>query len=207
MSNTVKYLLLAQEASNKIGWLPEVIFTQWQVETAHFTSNNFKKNNNIAGQTWTSGLPKSSRGTARPFSEGGYYIKYNDPVQGYVDFILNNPRYSKVKQFPTAEGQFKEIARAGWAVAPNYAEVLISVYHSNIKNGVFKKIIPYTGNVKIGEHGEQVKMIQGKLGIHVDGDFGPITERKVKEFQRKNKLYVDGIVGKQTWTKLFLIIG
>jgi len=207
VSNTVKYLLLAQEASKKIGWLPEVIFTQWQVETAHFTSNNFKKNNNIAGQTWTSGLPVSSKGTARPASEGGYYIKYNDPVQGYVDFILNNPRYSRIKQFQTAEGQFKEIACAGWAVAPNYAEVLISVYHSNLKNGVFKKIIPYTGIVKIGDHGEQVKMIQVKLGIQGDGDFGPITERKVKEFQRKNKLYVDGIVGKQTWTKLFLING
>ncbi|XRG80044.1 hypothetical protein V5E38_06990 [Rossellomorea sp. GAMAL-10_SWC] len=50
MSNTIKYFQYAQEVSKKIGWLPEVIYTQWQVETAHFTSKNFKKNNNIAGQ-------------------------------------------------------------------------------------------------------------------------------------------------------------
>ncbi|WP_235822208.1 glucosaminidase domain-containing protein [Gottfriedia luciferensis] len=207
MSNTVKYFQLAQEVSKKIGWLPEVIYTQWQVETAHFTSKNFKKNNNIAGQTWYPGLPQSSKGTARPKSEGGYYIKYDDPITGYVDFILSNPRYSKVKTYKTANAQFKAIAAAGWAASPNYADVLISVNNANIRNGLYKKIIklenPYNGIVKKGARGEQVKKIQEKVGVKVDGIFGVLTENAVKEFQRKNGLAIDGIVGKETWSKLF----
>lgn len=35
-----------------------------------------------------------------------------------------------------------------------------------------------------------------------DGIFGPLTEEAVKEFQEKNGLTVDGIVGKNTWTKI-----
>ncbi len=36
----------------------------------------------------------------------------------------------------------------------------------------------------------------------IDGDFGPITESRVIEFQTDHGLVVDGIVGSQTWTAL-----
>lgn len=36
----------------------------------------------------------------------------------------------------------------------------------------------------------------------IDNEFGPATEKAVKTFQKKNGLKVDGIVGKQTTTKL-----
>jgi peptidoglycan hydrolase-like protein with peptidoglycan-binding domain len=36
----------------------------------------------------------------------------------------------------------------------------------------------------------------------VDGVFGTKTEGAVKAFQKANRLKVDGIVGKDTWTKL-----
>lgn len=45
---------------------------------------------------------------------------------------------------------------------------------------------------------EAVKAIQGALGIKQDGDFGPTTEKHVKEFQTKKKLKADGIVGNAT---------
>ena len=61
-----------------------------------------------------------------------------------------------------------------------------------------------------GDEGEQVKTLQrlllalgydlGKSGV--DGDFGTKTDTAVKAFQKKNKLDVDGIVGKDTWNKL-----
>ena len=124
----------AIEASEQTGWLPEVIFTQWQVETAHFTSDNFKKNNNLAGQTWYE-RSKYPKGTARPKKEGGYYIKYPDAVAGYVDFINNSNRYSKVKTMQTAEAQLEEIARAGWATDKNYADTLIAVHNANMRKG------------------------------------------------------------------------
>lgn len=64
--------------------------------------------------------------------------------------------------------------------------------------------------LKKGSKGNQVKALQillignglscGKWGA--DGDFGIGTENAVKEYQRKNKLTVDGIAGPATWGKL-----
>ncbi|MBU1042872.1 MAG: peptidoglycan-binding protein [Candidatus Omnitrophica bacterium] len=37
---------------------------------------------------------------------------------------------------------------------------------------------------------------------NVDGKIGPKTKAAIKEFQRKNNLKVDGVVGRGTWAKL-----
>jgi len=57
--------------------------------------------------------------------------------------------------------------------------------------------------LKKGSSGEDVKALQTKLGLTVDGSFGPGTEAKVKEWQAANGLTADGIVGDGTWNKLF----
>jgi peptidoglycan hydrolase-like protein with peptidoglycan-binding domain len=44
-----------------------------------------------------------------------------------------------------------------------------------------------------------VKIVQAKIGIKADGYFGPKTEAAVREFQRKNSMVPDGIVGPKTW--------
>ena len=36
----------------------------------------------------------------------------------------------------------------------------------------------------------------------LDGIFGAVTERSVREYQSKNGLQVDGLVGNKTWNKL-----
>ncbi|RXI98174.1 N-acetylmuramoyl-L-alanine amidase [Anaerobacillus alkaliphilus] len=51
--------------------------------------------------------------------------------------------------------------------------------------------------------GEDVKHVQTALNVTADGVFGPITERAVRNFQRQQRLQVDGIVGPQTWNRLF----
>jgi hypothetical protein len=39
--------------------------------------------------------------------------------------------------------------------------------------------------------------------ISVDGDFGSMTTKAVKRFQEKNSLIVDGMIGEQSWIKLY----
>lgn len=63
-------------------------------------------------------------------------------------------------------------------------------------------------NLKKGSNGSLVKVLQGLLicngykSAYVDGDFGSGTESSVMNFQRSKSLAVDGIAGKDTFTKL-----
>ena len=57
--------------------------------------------------------------------------------------------------------------------------------------------------LKLGSKGEDVKKLQEKLGLKPDGSFGPNTEKSVKDWQKKNGLTSDGVVGDATWVKLF----
>jgi GH24 family phage-related lysozyme (muramidase) len=62
--------------------------------------------------------------------------------------------------------------------------------------------------LRLRSRGEPVKRLQAALAGKgfspgpADGDFGPKTERAVREFQRAKGLAVDGIVGPQTWAAL-----
>ncbi len=52
--------------------------------------------------------------------------------------------------------------------------------------------------LKLGSRGADVLRIQGQLGLKQDGIFGKITEQFVRNFQQKQGLAVDGIVGTKT---------
>jgi putative chitinase len=56
--------------------------------------------------------------------------------------------------------------------------------------------------LKIGSKGNLVKLLQEKLGVTTDGDFGPKTERALKEWQTKNGLTADGIASQVTLSKM-----
>ena len=58
--------------------------------------------------------------------------------------------------------------------------------------------------LKRGMKGVPVKRLQEKLGVTADGDFGPGTEKAVKEYQAANGLAVDGIAGPDTFTHMGL---
>jgi peptidoglycan hydrolase-like protein with peptidoglycan-binding domain len=60
-----------------------------------------------------------------------------------------------------------------------------------------------------GSDGSAVRVLQQLLNfkgytLEVDGHFGSLTERTVKEFQFAHDLTVDGIVDSKTWQKLSL---
>ena len=56
--------------------------------------------------------------------------------------------------------------------------------------------------LKIGSKGNLVKLLQEKLGVNADGDFGPKTELVLKEWQSKNGLTADGVAGLITLSKM-----
>jgi peptidoglycan hydrolase-like protein with peptidoglycan-binding domain len=66
--------------------------------------------------------------------------------------------------------------------------------------------------LKRGDRGAPVRRVQGLLraanpglsdaDLSLGGDFGPVTERLVKELQNRHGLEVDGVVGPKTWRAL-----
>lgn len=58
--------------------------------------------------------------------------------------------------------------------------------------------------LKRGLAGEPVKILQEKLGVTADGQFGPATEEALKAYQKQHGLSADGIAGPDTFTALGL---
>lgn len=71
-----------------------------------------------------------------------------------------------------------------------------------------QELIMSLPTLRRGSDGSAVKRLQGLLHAAgqrdsaIDGDFGSGTERAVRDFQRTKKIGVDGIVGRNTWTRL-----
>jgi peptidoglycan hydrolase-like protein with peptidoglycan-binding domain len=58
--------------------------------------------------------------------------------------------------------------------------------------------------LKRGMKGAPVKRLQEKLGVKADGDFGPGTEKALREAQKAAGVAVDGIAGPDTFSALGL---
>ncbi|MGG5617032.1 glycoside hydrolase family 73 protein [Myroides odoratimimus] len=66
-----------------------------------------------------------------------YFLVYSTPYdsfKGYYKFLEDNPRYKTALQFKDQPLRFfEEVAKAGYATAPNYADTLKQVYASVVK--------------------------------------------------------------------------
>lgn len=62
-----------------------------------------------------------------------------------------------------------------------------------------KEVFTIGKTIKKGDCGNIVKMVQAVVGAKIDGIFGNDTETKIKIWQEKHKLAIDGIVGSKTW--------
>ncbi len=59
-----------------------------------------------------------------------------------------------------------------------------------------------TPTLQRGDKGACVAYVQKKMGVRVDGDFGPETQRGVMNFERRHGLAVNGVVSQSVWNRI-----
>jgi flagellar protein FlgJ len=109
-------------------------------------ANNFfgiKADRSWQGETIRMNTPRD----AQPVSTFRKYNSFADSVADFVAFLQKNPRYRRAGVFtaPNYQEQILAIARAGYAEAGNYAEVITKVADS-----VAKAVGKVAGAVKKG---------------------------------------------------------
>jgi len=70
------------------------------------------------------------------------------------------------------------------------------------KNYSINPVGTKTSNLRVGSSGDQVSYVQRQLGVDADKQYGDDTKKAVIDFQKRNNLKVDGIVGDQTLSAL-----
>ena len=135
-----------------------------------------------------------------------------DGISGNVDmnimynsiFTAEQPKPAP-KPKPTPKPSNKNTAVKEWQTAaiadgfkfPKYGAdgVWGAECESVAKVAVCKKRLTYTNR-------SLTKIVQRKVGVKADGMFGKDTDRAVRNFQKVNRLAVDGCVGINTWKKI-----
>jgi peptidoglycan hydrolase-like protein with peptidoglycan-binding domain len=87
-------------------------------------------------------------------------------------------------------------------IAKKLGNAVVDVNNSQTESSIFYSTL------KIGSNNEDVKILQNFLNqcgynLEIDSAFGSLTEKTVKEYQEKNGLTIDGIVGENTWNCLY----
>lgn len=139
------------------------------------------------------------------------YANATDSFRDHGHLLRNNSRYAAAFNFTGDPDQFiREVHKAGHATDPAYSDKIISMmqkynlYQYNAGGGG----TPSKPTIKEGSKGPAVSEAQdllnkkGNYGLAVDGVFGAKTKIAVIDFQTKNALTADGIIGPQTWVKL-----
>lgn len=67
---------------------------------------------------------------------------------------------------------------------------------------VVAETVPVNSMLRKGDRGKSVSVLQDRLGLIADGDFGPQTDKAVRTFQASQGLIADGLVGPATWKAL-----
>ena len=98
----------------------------------------------------------------------------------------------------------------------NKQKVLVSIVgwgRPNYKGNEVQAEVPasetpaFPGQIRPGDKGEAVKLVQKALGLLADGDYGPATKKAVVSFQDNHDVVdSNGIIGPKTWAELVKLL-
>ena len=69
--------------------------------------------------------------------------------------------------------------------------------------GKLRALISYGSSGTLTAIAEGILASKGFYSGNIDAEFGSGMEKAVREFQREQKLEPDGVIGRDTWTRLF----
>jgi len=172
-------------ASLGSGIFPETILIQGSIESANGGSLLSSKYNNFfgikAGSDWKG--PTVNLKTGEVFSGKKVtitsafrvYSSYYASVRGLIKFLKRYDRYNNVFKAQDPEQQFRYLQLAGYATAPDYANVLISQYRA------YKDVL----NSSVGL--DKALVYSGLIGGSVAAFtvFKPDLQKAASDFQKK----------------------
>ncbi|MFT6300929.1 MAG: flagellar protein FlgJ [Pseudomonadales bacterium] len=133
----------ARRSAEKLGTTPNAVLAIAALETGwgrHVLKNTEgESTNNYFGIKATGNDSGYSENPTREFLDGSWqkveakfktYDNVEESINGFTNFILENPRYAKaIEHAEDPERFLKEIHKAGYATDPQYAEKAISILH------------------------------------------------------------------------------
>ncbi len=166
----------AYQASRETGLFPEVIISQWAVETGWGTSRLFREAKNPAGiKATTSWIGPTA----------GEYRAYPTMLAATVDYIRTvlSPLYSRVRAQKDPYSQAAALGASPWAEDPAYGTKLVSVLPKVQEALRSVSVLPYPLNLK-GTEGlmtEEELRRRGYGGGSVWETLSPEEKRMVEE--------------------------
>lgn len=149
------------------------------------------------------------------FAEGGAPIEHvgivvKDNGDGTVTTIEGNTAGDKKKSTSQRNGGEAVVKiRAYKTNKKKIPSFIVGFGRPNYKgNEVTAKIVPaakpaFPGQIKPGDKGDSVKIVQHALTLVEDGDYGPATKAAVIKFQDNHgNIDSNGIIGPKTWAAL-----
>lgn len=170
----------------------------------------------IAGK-WGNGPTRVQRLAASGHDAKAVQAMVNQILSGKAPAKPTTPSPAPAPARPSLESIAREVIAGKWGNGPTRTQKLANAgYDAKAVQAVVNQILsgktpapaPSSSKPALsswlqrGSSGESVRYVQRALGIQVDGVFGPMTHKAVKNFQASNGLKVDGIVGPLTWSKL-----
>lgn len=164
--------------------------------------------NTIPVSNYAEGLYKAfkKKGTVGDVPQVGAFVFF-----GYGNAPDHTGRVVEVtdKMVITIEGNINnKVVRRSYNFTNNYIFAYGYPDYVNNPAAEFIRNAPRDFTLKKGDHSFTVMWLQWflfKRGYYkgtFDGDFGPYTEKALKEYQRENKLAVDGVCGWYTLTSI-----